>query len=153
MARDPEGLAAQEHGPRVLLVRWTDDGIAVERLHHALYVKCREQAAREASPTAAIIDAQSCGRAAEKGGLLDQIRTVTTPARRSRARRRCTPGRHPGFSCCTLIVTAAADIQDRDRRRHAAGHLVPGMFPFLRKFHADGGLSGAGVPEGAEACP
>ena len=40
------------------LVRWTFDG-TLERMHHALYVKCREQAAREASPTAAIIDAQS----------------------------------------------------------------------------------------------
>ena len=28
------------------LVRWTHDG-TLERLHHALYVKCREQAARE----------------------------------------------------------------------------------------------------------
>jgi transposase len=31
----------------------------LERIHHTLYVKCREQASREASPTAAIIDAQS----------------------------------------------------------------------------------------------
>jgi hypothetical protein len=28
-------------------------------MHHALYVKCRGQAERESSPTAAIIDAQS----------------------------------------------------------------------------------------------
>ena len=35
--------------------RWSWDG-TLERIHHALYVKCREQAAREASPTAAIID-------------------------------------------------------------------------------------------------
>ena len=48
------------------LVRWTHDG-TLERLHHALYVKCRERAAREASPTAAIIDAQSV-KSAEKGG-------------------------------------------------------------------------------------
>ena len=65
VARDSEGLAAQEHGPRVP-DRWTHDG-TLERLHHALYVKCREQAAREASPTAAIIDAQSV-KSAEKGG-------------------------------------------------------------------------------------
>ena len=48
------------------LVRWTYDG-TLERLHHSLYVKCREQAGREASPTAAIIDAQSV-KSAEKGG-------------------------------------------------------------------------------------
>jgi transposase len=46
--------------------RWGWDG-TLERIHHALYVKCREQASREASPTAAIIDAQSV-KSAEKGG-------------------------------------------------------------------------------------
>ena len=35
------------------------------RIHHALYVLCREQAGREASPTAAIIDSQSV-KGAEK---------------------------------------------------------------------------------------
>ena len=45
---------------------WTWDG-TLDRLHHALYVQCREQAGREASPTAAIIDSQSV-KSAEKGG-------------------------------------------------------------------------------------
>ena len=45
---------------------WDWDGTLV-RIHHALYVKCREQAKREASPTAAIIDSQSV-KSAEKGG-------------------------------------------------------------------------------------
>jgi transposase len=45
--------------------RWSWDG-TLERIHHALYVKCREQAAREASPIVAIIDAQSV-KSAEKG--------------------------------------------------------------------------------------
>jgi hypothetical protein len=31
----------------------------LERIHHALYVAAREQAGREASPSVAIIDAQS----------------------------------------------------------------------------------------------
>jgi transposase len=35
--------------------RWQHDG-TLDRLHHALYVLCREQAERQASPTAAIID-------------------------------------------------------------------------------------------------
>ena len=47
-------------------LRWGIDGI-LDRIHHALYVKCREQAEREASPTAAIIDSQSV-KSAEKGG-------------------------------------------------------------------------------------
>src|SRR4051794_8074620 len=34
--------------------RWDDDG-TLHRMHHALYVRCRELAGREASPTAAII--------------------------------------------------------------------------------------------------
>ena len=53
-------------------------------IHHALYEQCREQAQREASPTAAIIDSQSV-KSAEKGGPA-LIRTVTMRARRSRAR-------------------------------------------------------------------
>ena len=62
--------------------RWTDDR-TLARLHHALYVACREQAGREASPTAAIIDSQSV-RSAEKGG--SRTSPATTRARRSRAR-------------------------------------------------------------------
>ena len=63
--------------------RWRDDH-ALDRLHRALYVKCREQMGREASPTAAIIDSQSV-KAAEKGGARS-IHTPLTPGRRSRAR-------------------------------------------------------------------
>ena len=45
---------------------WGWDG-TLERMHHALYVKCREHAEREASPTACIVDSQSV-KSAEKGG-------------------------------------------------------------------------------------
>jgi transposase len=61
---------------------WSWDG-TLDRIHHALYVECRERAGREASPSAAIIDSQSV-KSAEKGGLtipMDMMR-----ARRSRAR-------------------------------------------------------------------
>ena len=63
--------------------RWDWDG-TLRRIHHALYVRCREQAGREASPTAAIIDSQSV-KSAEKGGPR-LTRTATMPARRSRER-------------------------------------------------------------------
>ena len=63
--------------------RWDWDG-TLGRIHHALYVRCREQAGREASPTAAIIDSQSV-KSAEKGGPR-LTRTATMPARRSRER-------------------------------------------------------------------
>jgi transposase len=62
---------------------WEWDG-TLGRIHHALYVKCREQVSREASPTAAIIDSQSV-KSAEKGGPRS-TGMVTTRARRSRAR-------------------------------------------------------------------
>lgn len=65
------------------LERWTWDG-TLERIHHVLYVKCREQASREASPTAAVIDAQSV-KSGEKGGPRS-THTATMRARRSRAR-------------------------------------------------------------------
>ena len=45
---------------------WQCDGV-LDLIHHALYVECREKAAREASPTACIIDSQSV-KSAEKGG-------------------------------------------------------------------------------------
>jgi transposase len=63
--------------------RWEWDG-ALERIHHALYVQCRELAGREASPTAGIIDSQSV-KSAEKGGPA-LIRLAMMRARRSRAR-------------------------------------------------------------------
>jgi transposase len=62
---------------------WSWDG-TLERIHHELYVKCREREAREASPSAAIIDSQSV-KSAEKGGRAS-IRMATMPERRSRAR-------------------------------------------------------------------
>jgi len=61
---------------------WSWDG-TLDRIHHALYLECRERAEREASPTAAIIDSQSV-KSAEKGGLT--TRTATMRARRSKAR-------------------------------------------------------------------
>src|SRR3979490_3258546 len=62
---------------------WSYDG-TLDRIHHALYVECREQGEREASPTAAIIDSQSV-KSAEKGGPVS-IRMATLGARRSKAR-------------------------------------------------------------------
>ena len=62
---------------------WNWDG-TLERIHHALYVKCREKAGRDASPTAAIIDSQSV-KGAEKGGAAS-TRAATTRARKSKAR-------------------------------------------------------------------
>jgi transposase len=65
------------------LRRWDEDR-TLDRTHHALYVLCRDQAGREAKPTAAIIDSQSV-KSAEKGGSASTPRAMTW-ARRSQAR-------------------------------------------------------------------
>ena len=65
------------------LILWSCDG-TLDRIRHSLYSECREQAEREASPTAAMIDSQSV-KSAEKGGRAS-IRLVMTRARRSGAR-------------------------------------------------------------------
>jgi transposase len=62
---------------------WEWDG-TLGRIHHALYVKCRELAERDASPTAGIIDSQSV-KSAEKGGSAS-TRPAMMAAKRSRAR-------------------------------------------------------------------
>ena len=85
---------------------WTYDG-TLERIHDALYERCRERAQRKASPTAAIIDSQSV-KSAEKGGRA-LIRSVTMRARnqgqeaahscrhiRPLAPRHRSSGRYPG---------------------------------------------------------
>ena len=61
---------------------WSYDG-TLDRIHHALYVAVREQASRDASPSAAIIDSQSA-KTAQKGGPR-WTRKVTMRARRSPA--------------------------------------------------------------------
>ena len=65
------------------LDRWSYDG-TLEKIHHELYVKCREQIGREPSPTACVIDSQSV-KSAEKGGPAS-TRMVLMRARRSKAR-------------------------------------------------------------------
>jgi len=63
---------------------WTYDG-TLQRIHHALYDQCREQAQREASPTAAIIDSQSV-KSAEKDAMGRAARTMAPCRLRFRRR-------------------------------------------------------------------
>ena len=65
------------------LERWQADG-TLGRIHDTLYVRCREQAERETSPSAGIIDSQSV-KSAEKGGL-PLIPRALTPANGSKER-------------------------------------------------------------------
>jgi len=55
----------------------------LEDIHHVLYIKCREQAGRQASPTAAVIDSQSV-KSAEKAGP-SSIRMAMMRGRKSKA--------------------------------------------------------------------
>lgn len=74
---------------------WAWDG-TLERIHHELYARVREQEGREASPTAAVVDSQSV-RSAEKGGLR-RIRSATTRERRSKAS--STTSASTRLACC-----------------------------------------------------
>jgi transposase len=56
---------------------WSRDG-TLDRIHDALYVKCREKLGLEASPSACIVDSQSV-KSAEKGGSAS-IRTASMRA-------------------------------------------------------------------------
>lgn len=63
--------------------RWQAEG-TLRRIHSTLYVKCRDQAERTATPTACIIDSQSV-KSAEKGGVR-LIRQALTQANGSKGR-------------------------------------------------------------------
>ncbi len=62
---------------------WQADGM-LRRIHATLYVKCRKQQDRTASPTACISDSQSVKSAEKGGGRL--IRRALTRANGSRAK-------------------------------------------------------------------
>jgi transposase len=78
----PKDLAAKSTA-HDYFVEWHRDG-TLARIHHELYTKCRELAARKASPTLAIVDSQSV-KSAEKGGSAS-MRWDMTRARKSKAR-------------------------------------------------------------------
>ena len=81
------GALPKEFPPRSTISyyfgRWEAEG-TLRRIHAALYVRCREQADRSASPTACIIDSQSVKRA-EKGGRR-LIRQALTQGNKSKAK-------------------------------------------------------------------
>ena len=119
---------------------WSYDGTP-DRIHHALYVECRERGEREASPTAAIIDSQSV-KSAEKGGPVS-IRMAMMRARGSKGKKR-----HLLVDTLGLLLHAIvhpADIQERDGGILLLATLF-GMYPFLKKLFADGGYQGPGIP-------
>jgi transposase len=113
------------------LDRWSYDG-TLDNIHHLLYMKCREQAGREASPTAAVIDSQSV-KSAEKGG------PGYDAGKKIKGKKR-----HILVDTTGLLMHALvhpADIQDRDGGALVMATLF-GLYPFLLKLYADGGYQG-----------
>ena len=109
----------------------------LDRIHHSLYVKCRETIGREASPTACVIDSQSV-KGAEKGGPAS-IRRATMRVRRSKVRSATSLSTRVGLLLHAIVHPA--NIQDRDGGVLVLGTLF-GRFPFLKKLFADGGYQG-----------
>ena len=99
---------------------WSYDG-TLDRIHHALYVECRERGKREASPTAAIIDSQSV-KSAEKGALVfirmalmwgKKIKGRAPPSCRYAgfvAPRHRSPRRYPGSRRRILFLPLCSDV-------------------------------------------
>jgi transposase len=106
-------------------ILWSCDG-TLDCIHHALYVACRDQAEREASPTAAIIDSQSV-KSAEKGACID-------PHGYDAGKKIKGKKRHVLVDTLGLLLHAIvhpADIQDRDGGILLLATLF-GMYPFLQ---------------------
>ena len=124
------------------LTRWSCEG-TLKRIHHALYVQCREAAGRAASPTACVIDSQSV-KSAEKGGAR------IDPSGYDAGKKIKGKKRHILVDTLGLLLHAIvhpADIQDRDGGVLVLSTLF-GAYPFLLKLFADAAYQG---PQFAQA--
>ena len=109
--------------------RWWEDG-TWQILHAKLVVAAREQAGREASPTAGIVDSQSV-RTTEAGGPRGYDAGKKINGRK----------RHilvDTLGLLLVVVIHAANIQDRDGLALVCRRLRR-RFPWLRLVFADGG--------------
>ncbi len=127
------------------LQRWNYDG-TLGRIHHTLYIKCREQMGREASPTACVIDSQSV-KSAEKGGACIDPHGYDAGKKIKGKKRHCLVDT---MGLLLHVIVHAADIQERDGGVLTLATLF-GRYPFLRKLFADGGYQGPQFQQGVKA--
>ena len=113
---------------------WHWDG-TLDRIHHALDLKCRKKAGREASPTACIIDSQSV-KSAEKGGPAS---TATAAGKLIKGKKRHVLVDTQGLLLRGIVT--AANVQDRDGGLALLATMF-GMFPLLKKLFADSAYRG-----------
>jgi putative transposase len=123
--------------PRRSLLRLVKCDGVLDRIHHALYVECRERAEREASPTACIIDSQSVKSGRKRGASID-------PPGYDAGKKIKGKKRHILIDTMGLLLHAivhSAGIQDRDGGIVLLATLF-GQFPFLEKLFADSAYQG-----------
>jgi putative transposase len=97
----------------------------------------REQAGREASPTAAIIDLQSAKGAQKKGPWLDP--SGCDAGKKIKGRKRHILVDTMGL--LLSVVVHPADVQDRDGAFQLL-RRARRLFPFIERIFADGGYAG-----------
>ncbi len=129
---------------------WDYDG-TLDRIHHSLYVQCREQAGRDASPTAAIVDSQSVKSAEKGGGGL--IPTASTRAEVSKVPAVIAVGKTPEIPCCGS--SGSRGVRGRVESFLGADHRVGVDQQLACDGNQDdlGWLPSAAIPHAARAEP